>query len=101
MKLSIGFIFASSLCIADFASANGNDAGVMASNGCVNCHGVEGRGTATGNVPSLIGRSKEFLAAAMQGYKRGTLQGTVMNRVMKDFDEEKISFLADYFSGIK
>ena len=101
MNFLIGLVFTSTFCIANLASANTNDTGVMASNGCVNCHGAEGRGAAIGNIPSLIGRPKEFLIAAMEDYKKGTLQGTLMNRVMKDFDERKISLLADYFSAMK
>lgn len=101
MKFVVGFIFASFFCIANSAFADSNYAGIMASNGCVNCHGAEGRGTTIGNIPPLIGRSEKFLAAAMEGYKEGTLKGTVMNRVMKNFDKGKIVVLAIYFSSIK
>ncbi|PKH22859.1 cytochrome c, class I [Pseudomonas fluorescens] len=88
------------LC-ATTAAAEENVIGIMASNGCVNCHGYEGRGGAIGTIPSLQGRSKEFLRTAMQAYKHNVSHGTVMNRVMKDMDDRKIEVLAEYFSGIK
>ncbi|GFM89766.1 hypothetical protein PSCICO_51650 [Pseudomonas cichorii] len=94
--VAVPFFFMSSLAFAE-----SDVAGVMATNGCVNCHGFEGRGTRDGNIPALAGRPKEFLVTVMEGYKKGTLQGTVMNRVLKDFDEQKIEFLANYFSSIK
>ncbi|WPO46641.1 c-type cytochrome [Pseudomonas sp. S1Bt23] len=101
MKFLVGFVVASFFCVANLALAGGDEYGMMAGNGCVNCHGVEGRGTTVGNIPPLKGRSKEFLVTAMEGYKTGTLHGTVMNRVMKDFDAQKIDVLATYFSSIK
>ncbi|NCE84247.1 c-type cytochrome [Pseudomonas palleroniana] len=88
------------LC-ANTIVADENFAGVMTSNGCVNCHGFEGRGGVAGNIPPLQGRSKEFLRTTMQGYKQKVLSGTVMNRIMKDIDDEKIEMLAEYFSEIK
>ncbi|MCV4342570.1 c-type cytochrome [Pseudomonas capsici] len=103
MRFLVGLVAVPFYFFASFAFADVDvdEAGVMATNGCVNCHGVEGRGTKVGNIPALAGRPKEFLVTVMVGYKRGTLQGTVMNRIMKDFDEQKIDFLANYFSSIK
>ncbi|BBN57393.1 hypothetical protein TRE132_55180 [Pseudomonas chlororaphis subsp. aurantiaca] len=101
MKFAIAFVAVSFFGVSNLAFANANEAGVMVSNGCVNCHGEEGRGAAVGNIPPLKGRSKEFLVTAMEGYRKGTLHGTVMNRVMKDFDDQKIDVLATYFSSVK
>lgn len=86
---------------ATTAAAQEGVIGIMASNGCVNCHGYEGRGGTIATIPLLQGRSKEFLRTAMLDYKHNVSHGTVMNRVMKDVDDRMIEVLAEYFSGIK
>lgn len=89
------------LFFTGIVTADSNLTGVMLSNGCVNCHGADGRGATVGNIPPLKARPKEFLETAMKAYKSGTRQGTVMNRVMMDIDDQHITLLADYFSSIK
>lgn len=86
---------------ANFATANSDTLALMLSNGCVNCHGTEGRGSPYGNIPPLNGRSRDFLETTMKSFKSGARQSTIMNRIMKDLDDERIAFLAIYFSSIK
>ncbi|MDR9862714.1 MULTISPECIES: c-type cytochrome [Pseudomonas] len=101
MRLSLVFTITSFLLATNIALAGDDLVGVMAANGCVNCHGVEGRGSAVGNIPPLSGRSKDFLVFTLNGYKTGSLQGTVMNRIMKDIDDKQIDRLANYFTSFK
>ncbi|MGU9853437.1 c-type cytochrome [Pseudomonas koreensis] len=101
MRLSVVLAVAPLLFSAGIVLASEDVVGIMAANGCVNCHGSEGRGSDVGNIPPLFGHSREFLVVALNGYKSGSLHGTVMNRVMKDVDEKKIEVLANYFSSIK
>lgn len=89
------------LFFTGIASADSHLTGLMLSNGCVNCHGAEGQGSAVGNIPPLKGQPKVFLETAMKAYKSGTRQGTLMNRVMKEIDDQHITLLADYFNSIK
>lgn len=89
------------LFFTGIASADSHLTGLMLSNGCVNCHGTEGQGSAVGNIPPLKGRPKFFLETAMKEFKSGARPGTIMNRVMNEIDDQHITLLADYFNSIK
>lgn len=75
--------------------------GMMLSNGCVNCHGYNREASIKSNIPSLAGMDKTTLISRLEGFRSGELKGTVMNRVMMDYDIKKINDLADYFSKLK
>lgn len=101
MRSSVMLALVICLFSTNAVMASEDTIGIMTANGCVNCHGAGGRGSDVGNIPPLMGHSKEFLVFALNGYKSGSLSGTVMNRVMKDIDEENIEILANYFSSVK
>ena len=50
-------------------------------------------------VPPLHGRPATEIATAMQGYKAGQLQPTVMDRIAKGFTDDEIRTMAAWFSA--
>ncbi len=62
---------------------------------CTSCHGLEGS-TPTA-IPSLYGKKADYLAEALQGFKTGQRESTLMNRIAKGYNDEQIKTLANYF----
>ena len=50
-------------------------------------------------VPPLHGRPADEIASAMQGFKAGQLQPTVMDRIAKGFTDDEIRAMAVWFSA--
>lgn len=68
----------------------------MLANSCAACHGPDGR--SPGSIPSIAGKSAEFIAEAMFAFRDGSKPATVMDRHAKGYSDEDIRLLADYFS---
>lgn len=66
---------------------------------CAACHGTDGK--SPGAIPTLDGRSVKEMKEALTGFKNGTRQATVMNRMAKAYTDQEIDALAEYFSKIK
>lgn len=66
---------------------------------CFNCHGSGGH--SLGAVPSLAGRDRAQLQAAMLAQRAGEWETTVMRRYMNGYTPEEIGRLAEYFSNLK
>ena len=70
--------------------------GVMLSNSCAACHGTDGK--SPGAIPSISGKSAQFLAQALHDFQQGTRPATVMGRHATGYSDEEIRLIADYFS---
>jgi len=68
----------------------------MLSNSCAACHGTDGR--SPGAIPSINGKSSEFLSQALHDFREGKRPATVMGRHATGYTDEEIIFIADYFS---
>jgi len=66
---------------------------------CAACHGTDGK--SPGSIPTLDGRSVKEMKEALTGFKNGTRQSTVMNRMAKAYTDQEIAALAEYFSKMK
>lgn len=66
---------------------------------CAACHGTDGK--SPGAIPTIDGRSVKEMKEALTGFKAGTRQATVMNRLAKGYTDQEIDQLAEYFSKIK
>jgi cytochrome c553 len=66
---------------------------------CTSCHGPNGN--SLGAIPSIAGLDKATIVAALQAFKDGTRQATVMQQHAKGYTEQEFAVLADFFSGQK
>ncbi len=76
---------------ADMAS------GEVLANTCFSCHGTDGK--SADEMPTIAGKSEEFIREKLQAFKSGELKGTIMARIVKGFSDAEIAALAKYFAG--
>ena len=89
--LLAGAAVASEPAQAEMASA------AVLTNTCFSCHGTDGK--SVGDMPTIAGKSEEFITKKLKAFKSGELEATVMDRIAKGFTEEEIVALAKFFSG--
>jgi cytochrome subunit of sulfide dehydrogenase len=65
---------------------------------CFGCHGTDGQ--SPGSIPTLYGKSKNFVVTALQEYKTDASQGTVMNRLAKGYSDEEIELIGEWFAAM-
>ncbi len=70
---------------------------VMLSNSCAACHGTDGR--SPGAIPSINGKSTQFLVQALHDFQDGKRPATVMGRHATGYNDEEIQLIADFFSS--
>jgi cytochrome subunit of sulfide dehydrogenase len=68
-------------------------------NNCFSCHGPEGR--SPGTIPSLNGKSADFIASSMKEFRSGKKPSTVMGRHAKGYTDAEIDAIAIYLSSLK
>lgn len=73
------------------------DRGTMLSNSCAACHGTDGN--SPGSIPSIGGKSAEFIETALLEFKAGKRTATVMNRHASGYTEEEIRLIAAFFAA--
>ena len=71
--------------------------GAVLANTCYSCHGTDGR--SVGEMPTIAGKSEDFIVKKLLGFKAGTLEGTVMGRIAKGFTDAEIRALAKFYAG--
>lgn len=102
MKLRTSAIATSALLagLAVGCPAAGQDqaARSLAAN-CTGCHGPNG--ISSGAIPTLAGLERAYIVTAMQEFKAGTRQATVMHQHAKGYTDQEIEVLAQYFSQQK
>lgn len=64
---------------------------------CVACHGKDGV-SPSGAYPSLAGQHADYLARALEEYKRGDRKNPVMATFVTTLSEQDIQEIADYYS---
>lgn len=69
----------------------------MLSVSCTGCHSTDGK--SPGAIPTIGGKSSEFIATALREFKTGQRIGTVMNRHATAYTDEEIRLIADYFAN--
>ena len=62
---------------------------------CTGCHGPAG----TGPVPSLAGRPAADIVSAMQAFRSGGREASVMDRIAKGFSDDETRAIADWFAA--
>ncbi|HEX7402925.1 MAG TPA: c-type cytochrome [Usitatibacter sp.] len=82
-----------------FAAPNLSIPGVRAlASGCAMCHGPEGRPVAGSAVVALAGKRADAFVAAMNAFRDGKGEATVMRQIARAYGDAEIAALADYFS---
>ena len=71
--------------------------GAMLSNSCAGCHGTDGH--SPGAIPSIAGKSAEFIQTALIEFRSGKRAGTVMSRHATGYSDEEIRLIAEFFAG--
>jgi sulfide dehydrogenase cytochrome subunit len=92
----ITFFMLCSMLFARAVSSAEITRGVMLSNSCAACHGTDGR--SPGEIPSINGKSAEFLSQALHDFRDGKRPATVMGRHASGYTDDEIELIADYFS---
>ena len=87
------------ICPLSMAHAAEISQGAMLSNSCAACHGTDGN--SPGAIPSLHGKSADFIARSLREFRDGQRQGTVMNRHARGYSDAEIQLIADYFAGLQ
>jgi cytochrome c553 len=64
---------------------------------CVACHGTDGVGI-MGDYPTLAGQHADYLARALQEYKKGDRKNPVMPSFMTGVTDAEVQEIADYYS---
>jgi cytochrome c553 len=64
---------------------------------CVACHGKDGVGM-MGDYPTLAGQHADYLARALEEYKKGDRKNAVMPTFMTGVTDAEVQEIADYYS---
>ena len=94
--LNVTLMLTASLLLVQTGQAEELSRGAMLSASCEGCHGTYGR--SLGAIPTIAGKSAEYLREALQGFRSGERQATVMGRHVKGYSEEEIRLISEYFS---
>ena len=92
-------LLATGFLLAPVALADDLSRAAMLSASCEGCHGTHGR--SPGAIPPIAGKPADYLREAMEGFRSGDKEGTVMGRHVKGYTEEEIRLIAEYFSRQK
>jgi len=90
-------VFGLILTSITIAHADGISRGAMLSNSCAACHGTDGN--SPGAIPSIHGKSAEFISSSLRDYRSGKRPSTVMSRHAKGYTDEEIELIGKYFAG--
>lgn len=66
---------------------------------CFICHGPNGK--SMGAIPSLAGQDKAYLVVAMQEFKSGKRESSVMKKYALGYTDSEYEDVAAYFAAIK
>lgn len=80
------------------AAAQSPDGAVLALS-CAACHGTGG--ASPGSIPSIRGKTAEYVATALTEFKTGKRPATVMDRLSKGYSDAEIKALAEHFASLR
>ncbi len=87
---------------APAASAHPGDAAAGKANAeaCAGCHGADGVSAGLPG-PTLAGQNEAYIVGALKAYKSGGRDVAMMTGMVESVDDDGLSNLAAYFSGLK
>lgn len=89
-------VLATGLVLVPAGEAEELSRAAMLSASCEGCHGTDGR--SPGTIPSIAGKSVEYLQDILEEFRSGDAGATVMGRHVKGYTEEEIRLISEYFS---
>lgn len=66
---------------------------------CFSCHGTDG--ASAGGMPTIAGKSEDYILTMLKDFKQDMHSVTVMNRIAKGFSDDEIEAIAKYFATNK
>lgn len=96
--LILNLILLSSFAYAVEVQASEITRAVMLSNSCAGCHGTDG--ISPGAMPSINGKSAQFISRALLEFREGKREATVMGRHASGYSDDEIQLIAEYFSSL-
>lgn len=72
--------------------------GEILSLSCAGCHGTDGKSASI--IPSIYGKSPDYIETALIDFKNGSRQSTVMDRHAKGYSDDEIHLIAEYFGNL-
>ena len=94
--LTVILVLATGMVHAPAGKAEELSRAAILSASCEGCHGTYGR--SPGAIPTIAGKSAEYLREKLEGFRSGDEEATVMDRHVKGYSEEEIRLIAEYFS---
>ena len=64
-------------------------------NPCAGCHGTDGQ--SKGAMPTIAGKSADFIAKSLKDFRDGKKPSTVMQRISKGYTDAQIDALAEFY----
>lgn len=88
--------------IAAFAAAGVAHAeedlrGYMLASSCAACHGTDGKSPDA--IPTLYGKTADFIVKNLKEFKSGARSGTMMPRLAKGYSDEEIERIGAWFAA--
>ena len=72
--------------------------GMLLSLSCTSCHGTYG--ISPGTIPTIYGKSKEYIIKTMKEFRNGEIDSTVMKLIALGYSDREIFLIANYFSSL-
>ena len=72
--------------------------GMMLSLSCTSCHGTYG--ISPGAIPTIYGKSREYIMKTMKEFRNGKKDSTVMERIAKGYNDRDIRLISGYFASL-
>ena len=99
MKKSISIFFTSlavllSMLLLPSMHAGELSRGAMLSASCEGCHGTDGR--SPGSIPDISGKSAEYIQLALEDFRSGERESTVMGRHAKGYTDDELLVVATH-----
>lgn len=63
---------------------------------CFTCHGSEG--SSPGSIPSIDGKTTDYLLRKLRGFRDGSEENTIMDRIAKGYSDEQLQLIANYLA---
>ena len=89
-------VLATGLVLVPAGQAEELSRAAMLSASCEGCHGTNGR--SPGAIPTIAGKSADYLREALEDFRAGDKEATVMDRHVRGYSEEEIRLISEYFS---